>query len=139
MEKKFYFWAFQISKTVIFEVKYYILGNNEKPYFSTSANEFNRPKTDWVRGGQAQDDLLPRNPTFGNARKFWKKWDTKHLQDLTDNEYTELLQDIQTLKDTYNYIEEDQTTQHHIGFWKLHKLSMAKLPNTRNKAQQYIF
>lgn len=138
MEKKFYFWAFQITKTVIFEVNYYILGNNKNPHFSTSAYKFNRPKTDWSMGGQTQDDLLPRNP-FGNARKFWKKWDKKHLQDLTNNEYIELLQDIQTLKDTYNYIEEDPTQVHYIGFCELYKLSMQKLPNTRNKAQQYIF
>lgn len=136
MEKKFYFWAFQISKTVIFEVKYYILGNNEKPYFSTSANKFNRPKTDWNEAGQAQKNLLP---IFSPARIFWAKWDKKHLQDLTNDEYIELLKDIEKLKSTYNYIEEDQTTQHHIGFWKLYKLSMQKLPNKNNIAKQFIF
>lgn len=138
MNKKFYFWAFQISKTIMFEVKYYILGNNEKPYFSTTANEFNRPKTDYNRCGQAQNDLLPHGST---ARKFWKKWDKKHLQDLTDNEYLDLLQDIQTLKDTYNYIEDEQTMRQQggISFWQEKNLSMTKLPNTRNKAQQYIF
>lgn len=138
MEKKFYFWAFQISKTIIFEVEYYILGNNKTPHFSTSANKFNRPKTDWNEGGQAQNDLLPHGSM---ARKFWGKWDKKHLQDLTDNEYAELLQDIQALKNTYNYVEGEQGVKYysHISFWELKKLSMQKLPNTQNKAKQYIF
>lgn len=120
------FWAFQISKKIIFEAKYYQLRGNEKPHFSTSANEFNQPKTDWKRCGQAQEALLPKS---SGAYKFWEKWDKKHCQDLTDEEYNDMLKDIDLLKEKYNFIEQEQDENlymTHLPFYKLKDLSMQK-------------
>lgn len=120
------FWAFQISKTIIFEVEYTQLRGNKNPDFATQANQFNRPKTDWERCGQAQEALLPKS---SEAYKFWKKWDKKHLEDLTDEEYNDMLKDIDILKEKYNFIEQEQdenlyTTS--LPFYKLKNLSMQK-------------
>ena len=120
------FWAFQISKTIIFEVEYIQLRGNNAPDFSTQANKFNRPKTDWERCGQAQKDLLPKS---SNAYKFWEKWDKKHLQDLTDKEYNDLLKDIEFLKECYNFIEQEQDeslNKEFLTFDELRELSMKK-------------
>ena len=139
MEKIKKFWAFQINKTIIFEVEYYQLKGNATPYFSTSASQFNQPKTDWSRCGQAQEDLLPHN-TY--VYKFWKKWDKKHLRDLTAEEYRELITDIKRLKNIYNYIELEQDNnlwRTHISFNSLKALSMLKLPNRNNKPQKFEF
>ena len=134
-EKKFYFWSFQISKKIIFNVEYYILGDNKSPYFSTSADKFNQPKTDYEQGGQAQAELLPKLST---AMKFWRKWDKKHLNDLTLEEYRELLQDVEVLKNCYNYIEKEQTARHQkgISFYNSKILSMQELPNSKRKAKR---
>ena len=50
--------VFTLSKIKIFEVNYYTLGSNNSPYFTTSAAIFNRPKTDYNRCGQCQDDAF---------------------------------------------------------------------------------
>lgn len=136
--KKEFIASFQLSKKIVFNVDFYTLGSNSYPHFSTSAYEFNQPKTDYCRCGQAQEDLTKK---FLIARRFWKKWDKKHLQDLTENEYGELMQDIETLKEKYNYIykELDESLKPYnpnIRFYDLKKLSMLKLPNTKNKAQK---
>lgn len=127
MKKEKKFWAFQITRKIIFEIKYYKLGNNQTPHFSTSASEFNQPKTDWEQCGQAQETLLPKNSL---AYKFYKKWDEKHLQDLTNEEYSQLIKDIKQLKNKYNYIEQEQDKEcikTHIPFYALKDLSMLKI------------
>lgn len=122
---KEFLYAFMISRMIVFEVNYYTLGSNGHPHFATEANEFNRPKTDYKRGGQAQSDLLK-----GAARKMWLKWDHKHLQDLSPEEYTELIQDIEHLKTVYpHYIEKklDENTRPynpHINFYAIKNISM---------------
>lgn len=93
--------AFQITKTIIFEVRYHTLGRNENPYFSTEAARMNTRRTDYTECGQAQDRLLPKGSV---ARKFWEKWDGKHLGILTDEEREQVWADIRELKDRYNYI-----------------------------------
>lgn len=50
--KKEFLSVFQLSKTKIFEVDYYTLMTNQHPQFSTSANEFNRPKNNYSSCGQ---------------------------------------------------------------------------------------
>lgn len=125
------FWAFQISKKIIFEANYYQLRGNEKPHFSTSASKFNQPKTDWERCGQAQEALLPKS---SEAYKFWEKWDKKHLQDLTNTEYNELLKDIELLKECYNFIEQEQDeslNKEFLTFYELKELSMKKPKSER--------
>lgn len=101
MKKEFKYY-FQITKLVMFEVSYYTLGDNENPYFVTVANKFFKNKRDYECGGQAQNQLLPKNSI---ARQFWEKWDKKHLKDLSDDEYREVVKDIEELKEKYNYIE----------------------------------
>lgn len=96
--------AFQMSKTVIFEVQYYTLENNRRPHFTTSAAQFCRSKRDYNRCGQAQHALLRGFPT---AMRFFKKWDACHLKDLTPEQYEEMQADLEKLKEAYNFIYEE--------------------------------
>lgn len=121
-------YVFQISKTVVFEVNYYILGNNKEPYFSTSANEFIRSKQDYRSGGQAQERLLPH---FSPAYKFYKKWNPFHLQTLTDERLEELRADIIHLRWCYNSLcYRDWRNFDTIPFRVVKELSM--LPINKN-------
>lgn len=104
MKNKEFKLTFQITRKIIFEVKYYTLGSNKNPYFSTSSAEFNQPKSDFKQCGQCQDELLKGHSI---AKLFYKKWDKKHLSDLTTKEYEELIIDLELLKEKYNYIESD--------------------------------
>ena len=112
----------------MFEVEYYTLGSNKSPYFVTEANEFFKNKKDYKSGGQAQDRLLPKN-SF--ARQFWEKWDKKHLKDLSDDEYREVVKDIEELKEKYNYIEYIKDTfkgkYENFSFGEIVLLSKAEL------------
>lgn len=98
--KKEFTAVFQLSKMCVFEISYYTCGNNPKPYFATRAAEFVRNKQDYKTCGQCQDRIVK----FITARKFWKKWDCKHLSDLTIKEYHEMISDMEELKKKYNYI-----------------------------------
>ena len=134
--KKEFIASFQLSKKIVFNVDFYTLGNNSHPHFSTSAFEFNQPKTDYCRGGQGQEVLTKG---FLAARRFWRKWDKKHLQDLTEEEYAELITDLEKMKQTYNYLwdeldEAKKPYNPHFSFCRMKELSKMKLPNTRNKA-----
>ena len=94
-------YAFQITKYIIFNVDYYTCGNNDSPYFATSADEFNHPKTDFNRCGQCQSDLCT-----GLALQFFEKWNYLHLHTFHNKaQFMELLEDIEELKSKYNYIE----------------------------------
>ena len=121
-------YAFQVSRMIIFEVDYYTLGSNKEPYFATSAAEFNRPKSDYNSSGQAQESLLKGFPT---AYNFYKKWDPYHLKDLTDEQYEELVKDIERLKQKYNYVEQKKDTfagsDSGISFYQARNLSMQPL------------
>ena len=119
--------VFQISKTIIFEVGYYTLGNNNHPYFATSASQFCRNKRDFSRCGQCQADILT-----GQAKRFWGKWDTLHLKDLTDNEYAEMYSDLLELCSVYNFMYADYNetkkpyTFTGFHFWQLVEFSKQK-------------
>jgi hypothetical protein len=102
MEKQSFHYVFQISKTINFNVSYYRLGSNQNKYFTTSADEFNRPKTDFIRCGQAQKDLLVSSPL---AMSFYNRYDELHLKDLSEIDYNSILIDIEKLKNAFNYIE----------------------------------
>ena len=91
--------CFQMSKMILFKVSYYTLGNNQNPYFVTSADEFIRSKRDFCRGGQAQEDLLKG---FPEAYNFYKKWDVFHLKQLTQEQYDEMRKELCVLKQKYN-------------------------------------
>lgn len=113
--------VFQMSKTIIFEVKYYTLLTNKTPYFSTSAAQFCRNKQDYTQCGQAQKSLLRSYPA---AMRFFKKWDAFHLQDLTTAQYEEMKTDLEELKAQYNFIykELDETARPYrpsFGFFRL--------------------
>ena len=113
--------VFQLSKTIIFNVAFYTLGENKTPHFTTSADQFAKNKLDFIRGGQAQDELTRG---FLTARRFWKKWDKYHLRNLTPAEYGELQADLQTLKDQYNFIyeeldEKSKPYNPHFSFYRL--------------------
>ena len=123
--------AFRISRNVIFEVCYYTLGSDSSPQFSTAAYEFNRPKSDWRLGGQAQEDLLSKG---SRAYKFYKKWDAYHLRQLTPELYDEMWADLQPLFYYYAYeLKEFDIAERpypswktRISFDKLKQLAMSK-------------
>lgn len=93
--------CFQITKLVTFNVKYYTLGGNKNPYFSTSANLFFKNKKGFDSCGQCQERILPKGSL---ARKFYDKWDKKHLLALTNEELIELYEDVKALKNRYNHL-----------------------------------
>ena len=103
---------------VLFEVKYYTCGSNTHPYFSTCAEEFIRNKRDYKRCGQCQDSVLPKNSV---AMNFYKKWDCVHIKDITEEQYLEIIQDIEALKTKYNYLEkiqnEDEKFNENFSFY----------------------
>lgn len=118
--------VFKITNMIMFQVNYYTLGNNDSPYFSTSAMKFTRNKRDFERCGQCQDDLLVK----GIAKEFYRKWDNKHISDLNDVEYSDLMCDMEQLKSAYEhiYIEKDtfKNQNSNISFYAIKELSMNK-------------
>ena len=123
METKFSFhYVFQITRMIVFEVSYYRLGSNTNKYFTTSAAQFNRPKTDYNQAGQAQNDLLKSHPV---AYNFFKKWDVFHLLDLTEEQHNELWSDLNRLADKYNSILRLNDTS--FGFSDIKALSKEKI------------
>ena len=107
-ELKSFHYVFQLSKTILFNVNYYRFGNNSKKHFSTSADQFNKPKSDYSQGGQAQETLLKG---YSTAMSFYKKFDPLHLHDLTDLEYSNILAGIDKLKAKYNYLQSDDNNR----------------------------
>ena len=124
MKKEFKI-LFQINKMVLFEVSYYILGNNNNPYFTTSAMRFIRSKRGYCMCGQCQKNVLE-----GKSLKFFNKYEYLHLKDLTTEEYNNIIEDIQELKENYNYIEVVRDTfkgsYYDFGFSQEKELSMLK-------------
>ena len=123
-------YAFQIDRMTIFEVDYYTLGGNKKPYFATCANRFARSKRGFTECGQCQERLL-----YGPAKTFYHKWDPMHLKDLTSEQWYELVADIELiLKPAYNYELKKRDTfagMHRSGFsvYELKELSMQEVKN----------
>lgn len=66
-----------------FVIEYYRLGTNRYPHFSTTYD-----------GSQRQQYMHGYHP----ASAFYKKWNHFHLHELTLEEYKELMEDIQELK-----------------------------------------
>jgi hypothetical protein len=123
-----------LSKTIMFNISYYTLRSNKNPYFSTSADFFNKPKTDFSRCGQCQDDATKAYP---KARNFYKKWDNKHLQQLTNEEYQELIKDVEVLMLTYPYVikqKENNSELHSFNFYTIKDFSMSVYRNNNKKA-----
>lgn len=127
--KKEFLMAFEITRNIVFEVSYYTLGSNKDSHFSTSAEVLNRPKSDYNRCGQCQNDVLQNHKW---AYDFFKKWDALHLEDLSEKQYKELISDVTTLKEKYNYIEKfldsnDKPYSPNISFCDIVDLSKRKL------------
>lgn len=119
--------VFKITNMIMFEVNYYTLGSNSNPYFTTSAVRFIRSKRDYDSCGQCQKRVLPKGSL---AMKFYEKWDKKHLLDLNDSEYDDLMKDIEDLKNEYKniYIEKNtfKNQNSNISFNDIKELSMTK-------------
>lgn len=92
--------AFQITRYLVFEVRYHTLGRNPEPYFATETARLNARKSDYMECGQCQERILPAGP----ARDFWEKWDGKHLCLLTNGEREAVWADIEALKGHYSHI-----------------------------------
>ncbi len=118
--------AFQITRTIIFNVSYYTLGGNREPYFATSAMRYVRSKRSVCEAGQCQDRLLT-----GKAKAFWRKWDEHHLGQLTQDQIAELLADMDALTDKYNHVakfaDTFRGTHSGIGATEHYRLSMQPL------------
>ena len=117
MEKKEFKYTFQITKQIVFQISYYTLGKNKSPYFSTSACVFNRPKSDYTQGGQCQEDVLT-----GVSLEFFNKYDCLHSLDLTFEQYNSIVNDIEELKEKYNWID----NQNFYGIRDLSKMNLKK-------------
>ena len=71
--------------------------------------------------GQAQENICKGHRA---AYNFYRKWDKKHLQDLTSEEYSDMRSDLEKLKEKYNFIFEelDESTRPyspHFSFYRL--------------------
>lgn len=118
--------TFQISKMVTFDVRYSTIGSNQHPDFATSAGKFIRSKRDYSTCGQCQESVLPKGSL---ARRFYQKWDPKHLHVLTDAELAELTHDVEELRERYNHIYREAESfgsggdGRDIRFWEIVELS----------------
>lgn len=121
MNYKRFMYAFIISRTRVFEVEYGAIKENKDWYFATSAAKFNQPKTDWQTCGQCEEEVL-----FGKPKLFFRKWNHKHLTPLTESEYSELLADIEGLKEAYPlFVYKDENYPcYYIPFREIKDLSM---------------
>lgn len=113
--------VFQLSKTEIFEVRYYHLSTNTRADFATSAARFCRNKKDFSMCGQAQETICKGHRA---AYNFYRKWDSKHLKDLTNEEYNDMRCDLEKLKEKYNFIFEEldesaRPYSPHFSFYRL--------------------
>ncbi|MFK4565448.1 hypothetical protein [Enterococcus sp. UD-01] len=90
--------SIRVRKNTYFSVCYGNLKANQKPYFSTSAFQFNRLRTDYEMAGQAQNDLLMADST---AFHFFTKWDKFHTCCLTISEYEEMRRELKELERRY--------------------------------------
>ena len=136
MEKREFNIAFQLSKMILFEVSYITIPGNKTPHFSTSAEEFIRSKSDFCRCGQAQEILTKG---FPEVRNFYKKWDKYHLNDLTQEQYVEMIADLKELMEKYNFVEYSGT--YFIPFHmlvELSKLTPKSQFKTIEKWQKYM-
>ena len=115
--------TFALSKMKMFNVSYYTLGSNPHPDFTTSADVFNRPKSDYSECGQCQPRVLKG---FKTAMEFYNKWDIKHLYQLTDSEYQEMTTDLETLFSKYPYLlnQQENGTLRDISFNTVKDFSM---------------
>lgn len=138
MKKEFHI-AFQLSKLIIFEVEYYTLGNNKYAYFSTSAEMFYQNKRGLSRFGQCQDDLLADYP---DAMSFYKKWDVHHCKDLSEEAFTEMVNDLVPLTAKYNYLIKEhiksETISCDFSFNALKELSMMTPKSSLKTAKAQI-
>jgi len=100
-----FFIAFQVSKKHIFTVDYYRLGNNSDKNFHTQAGLLNNVRTDYDTCGQAQEFVLNKNTA---AYRFYKKWDALHCSVMTDNQYNEMIVDLEELKRKYDFLESER-------------------------------
>lgn len=119
--------SFQITKFVTFNVSYYTLGDNDKPYFTTSATEWSKNKKTWYKCGQCQEDILPEDSM---AKLFYRKYDEYHLHDISQEVYDSLYTWIETLTTEYNYIlrfKEDGEILRDISYREEKELSKSKL------------
>lgn len=121
--------AFQITRLVVFEVRYSHIGDNKEADFATSAEMFTKNKKTYSNAGQCQERVLSEGTP---ARDFYDKWDAKHLQKLTPEEYDELMSDLQVLKNEYNYIERNDNRD--IPFYDV--LELSKQPLKSKKVEE---
>lgn len=110
-------YVFQITRKIVFEVRYQFTGSNDQKYFATVAMQFNQPKTDYERSGQCQSGILT-----GKALEFFNKWDKYHTLPIESNEiFNMLLDDIQELK--YEYSSIYKMNDNDILFYDIVELS----------------
>lgn len=78
---------------------------SEDGYFSTEIGVLNRPRNDYDQCGQGQETVLSKGTP---ACQFFDKWDHIHLKTVrlfSDEQISELLNDIEVLKNEYPHID----------------------------------
>lgn len=113
LDKGEFSYCFKITAKVVFEVKNYTLSPNLHNYLSMVAGRFDPRYTDYDECGQCQEHVLPHGCA---AYKFWSKWKHRHTIHLTDRELAEVKNDIEELKQTYEFIESEWSD---ISFYKI--------------------
>lgn len=112
-KKKEFCICFKISKDATLTIDYYRCGDNDKPYFTTSAHVFWPNHRGTSHGGQCQEAalVLANDEAKANGRgcsfvNFYKKWNPKHFHHLDREQLKDLHEDVKRLKSLgYPYIE----------------------------------
>lgn len=94
IEKIEFIYVFQEDSHRFLEISYKTVGNNKNPYFVINYSEFTKNK----RG------LSSFRESNSLIYKIYNKWALKRCEDLSNDEYFELQEDINELKKYYNFI-----------------------------------
>lgn len=108
--KESFTYVFQVTRKVMF----YVIYNKETRRFATCSFIFNQPKTSY----ELKEGILANE-----SLTFFDKWNYLHLIDPTTEQYNEIIKDIETLKEKYNYMVKLKTDDYYWNFADVKELS----------------
>ena len=146
--RKYFSILFQLDKLRLFEVNYVLkniykgtIGKTSSTFEPTkvvdeltmNTSTFQKSKRDYQSVGYVDEVLA----NYQKARNFYEKWKKEIFHSLTENEYNELLQDIEVLKNTYNYTEQPIEGPDKYGFRFSQEVELSKM-KPKNKVGEAI-